>query len=309
MNVAPMPGGEQREPYPLGIASVHGNAYARCSIWWRQTPTLQGERVGLIGHYDANDMGAAAELLDQASRRLAGLGCTLAIGPMDGSSWHPYRLVSAHGKEPAFFLEPDTPAAWLTHFQRAGFSMMAGYQSVLQDTLTATGTDDALEHAMRAAGVSIEPFAEHGVDRMLVDIHTVCEVAFRRNLLFTPMPRAGFVALYRPLLGRIEPAMTLIARQSGRPVGFVFCVPDWLRLAREGRRDTVIVKTLAILPRRELRGLGKLLLQRALSIAHARGYARAILALIREGTRSNRLSAGAGVVMRRYALLSRRLSA
>ena len=33
---------------------------ARCSLWWRDTPQLDGEGIGAIGHYDASDDGAAS---------------------------------------------------------------------------------------------------------------------------------------------------------------------------------------------------------------------------------------------------------
>src|SRR5947209_5110735 len=79
---------------------------ARCSLWWKGTP---GHGVGLIGHYAAADGESASRLLHLACRKLAERGCTLAIGPMDGSSHRRYRLLSDRGDEPGFFLEPDNP--------------------------------------------------------------------------------------------------------------------------------------------------------------------------------------------------------
>ena len=35
-----------------------------------------------------------------------------AVGPLDGSTWRRYRLVTERGVEPPFFMEPDNPDDW-----------------------------------------------------------------------------------------------------------------------------------------------------------------------------------------------------
>ncbi|NJO83695.1 MAG: hypothetical protein HC828_13420 [Blastochloris sp.] len=69
-----------------------GAMMARCSLWWRATPPHHIERVGVIGHYAVRDAEAATALLTFACEYLAEQGCTLAIGPMDGTTWQRYRL-------------------------------------------------------------------------------------------------------------------------------------------------------------------------------------------------------------------------
>src|ERR1043166_31608 len=86
------------------VADATGRVVARCSLWWRRTPSLARHRVGLIGHYAASLPEAAGVLLERACGELASVGCTLAVGPMDGSSWRRYRFVTRFGTEPPFFL-------------------------------------------------------------------------------------------------------------------------------------------------------------------------------------------------------------
>src|SRR6185437_16195455 len=112
-------------------------AVARCSLWWSAAPAYQQHRVGLIGHYAADDTLAEA-LLRHACERLRQAGCTIAIGPMDGSTYNRYRLVTEPGTEPPFFLEPTTPASWPAHFTENGFAPIAEYYSAAQDHLEAT---------------------------------------------------------------------------------------------------------------------------------------------------------------------------
>ena len=78
---------------------------ARCAVVER-TPPYAGHRLGLIGHYAARDVTAAARLLDLARTVLAEHGCTLAVGPMDGSTWQNYRLIIELGDEPPLSWSP-----------------------------------------------------------------------------------------------------------------------------------------------------------------------------------------------------------
>ena len=73
---------------------------ARASVWWRPRPTdpeHPGAAVGMIGHLDASGDGEAAAVLDAALDALREHGCTRAVGPMDGSPWHAYRVVLGYG--------------------------------------------------------------------------------------------------------------------------------------------------------------------------------------------------------------------
>ena len=107
--VAPLANDERRTHRPDAHIIVFGagdRLGARCSLWWTGPPPLEHHRLGVIGHYAADDDGAARRLLDAAAGRLAEAGCTLAVGPMDGNTWRRYRFIVERGAEPPFFLEP-----------------------------------------------------------------------------------------------------------------------------------------------------------------------------------------------------------
>ena len=86
------------------LAGDAGGLRARCSLWWARTPSLLDHRVGVIGHYAAADAAAAQLLLQRACRELAARGCSVAVGPMDGSTWRRYRVVTERGS--------DRPSSW-----------------------------------------------------------------------------------------------------------------------------------------------------------------------------------------------------
>lgn len=290
---------------PDGRLAVDGGA---CSLWWRNTPPHPARRIGTIGQIAADDMQGAARLLAQACTNLADQGCTLALGPMDGSTWHSYRAITEPGPEPRFFLEPDNPP-WLQEgFRAAGFDVAASYASALQERID-PGTDRVAGIAARAARRSIRVRAVDPVDfgTELRRLHPLCMSAFRANFLFTPIDEDSFVDLLTPLSQHLCPELSLVAEEEeGAPVSFLLVLPDILDTRRGNR--TLIVKTVAALPGRPYAGLAHLLAAQMGATAARMGFGRAIHALMHRSNRSMVWSAKLGRTIRRYALFSRELA-
>jgi GNAT superfamily N-acetyltransferase len=279
-----------------------------CSLWWQNTPQLVGERVGCIGNYAAANDASASVLLSAACARLAARRCTLAVGPLDGSTWRRYRAVTERGARRPFFLEPDTPPDWPEHFEEAGFFMLASYCSALNDNLHRR--DPRAVHIaarMAAQQVTIRPLRPTDLDGDLRRIHSISIAAFARNLLYAPLGLEDFAALYRPLLPLIQPELVLLAERAAQPVGFVFALPDYCQAQRGEQIDTLVIKTLAVLPERAYAGLGMLLVERCQAAAQRAGYRRAIHALMHDKNLSGNISAFYAQPFRRYALFAKRL--
>lgn len=291
------------------VLNASGRPSARCSVWWKHTPSTTGECTGVVGHFAADDAPGAAMLLDAACDALRAADCTVAIGPMDGSTWQRYRLVTEAGPEPPFFLEPANPASWPGYFTAAGFVECARYCSALNSDLAQQDERaDSRWGAFREAGITIRPIDLDAFRAELRKIYAVAEVAFRDNFLFTPMREQAFVEQYEHLRPYLDPALVLLAEHDGRTVGFSFGIPDVLEAAAGRSSRTAIIKTLAILPeRRRYAGLGSVLTARTQAEARDAGYGRCIHALMHESNHSTALSARTARVMRRYALYSRTL--
>lgn len=286
----------------------HGSVVARCSLWWSETPPIQGERPGVIGHYAALDLPAGKELLDAAGNELAAHRCTRAIGPMDGNTWRRYRLVTERGPEPPFLLEPENPNDWPEHWRTAGFSALATYFSALNEDLS---YEDAkvmrAGERLRKNGIQLRPLNPERFDEELRVIYDVSARSFIENFLYTPIGEAEFLAQYAAVRTRIRPELVLIAEQHGDPLGYVFTIPDWLQAVRGATVDTVIVKTVAVLPERRCAGLGAWLVAQTQIAARALGYKRAIHALMHESNYSLNLSARYAKAFRRYTFFSKPL--
>jgi len=285
-----------------------GAIAGRYSLWWRNVPLYPGYTLGLIGHYAVQD-GDAHRLLDHACQQLAKQGCTMAVAPIDGNTWRRYRLLSERGDEPIFFLEPDNPDEWCDQFRAQGFTTLAHYSSAVN--LDLTQQDPRLERVakrLEGLGVKVRSLNLQQFGSELEKIYRLCLISFRQNFLYTPIAFTEFAAQYSQILPHLQPELVLMAEQEDRLVGFLFAIPDLLQAKRGEKINTVIIKTVAVLPDRQYAGLGNFLVAQCQAIAHQRGYRRAIHALMHDANNSRNLSRHYAQTIRGYTLFAKRLN-
>ena len=307
------------EPDLRLVAERGGAVVGRLGVWWRDPPRPEvcgGGVAGRVGHAEWNEPAVGVALLEAACARLKAEGCTSAVGPLDGSTWYAYRVVTdaapgGRPAEPPFALEPSPPAVIAAGFEAAGFAPVARYVSTRLDALA----DEAV--ALRSdlarlgrGGVTLRPFRTDDADAELRRLHPVLLRAFAQNPYFAPISLPAFFALYRPLLTHADPGLVLLAERGGAVVGVVLGLPDLAQAGRGEAVDTVVVKTVAAAPEARGMGLGAVLVRAVHEAARARGLTRAIHALMHEANRSVGISdRHPARVIRRYALLGRDLPA
>jgi len=283
------------------VALRDGNVVARASLWWDDTPGLNGRRAGAIGHFSASGADATRELLDTCGAELRRRGCGVAVGPMDGNTWRRYRFITERGSEPPFLMEPDNPDDWPKHWLAARFEPLASYFSALNENLAHEDAQVTRAGArLMANGIRLRPLAPRRFADELKTIYAISARSFTENFLYTPIAEAEFLAQYAAIQPRVRPELVLIAEHAGEAVGYLFALPD--------AHDTVIIKTVAVLPERRCAGLGVWLVQEAQRVARELGFRRAIHALMHESNNSLNLSARYAKPFRRYALYSRPLT-
>ncbi len=282
---------------------------ARCSLWWKGAPPFPGQNVGVIGHYAATDRRAARKLLAHACRRLERNGCTLSVGPMDGNTWRSYRLVTERGSRERFFLEPDNPDDWPRHFLDSGFDEIVRYSSALNTDLS-YNKDPRLPRAIRhleGRGIRVRTVDLERFEDELRRVYQVTVRSFQKSPFFTQLDIAAFLDEYGRLRPYLRKELALMAERDGEPIGYLFAVPDNLQAENVGTVDTVIIKTVAVLPGRANAGLGILLAARVCENARELGYSKAVHALMREGTTSQNTNSSYTRLFRRYALYAQSL--
>jgi predicted N-acetyltransferase YhbS len=292
-------------------AIVDGNRLvARASLWWNTGLMHGGRRVGLIGRYAASAAAASVELLAHACSELGRRGCALAVGPMDGDTMHRYRFVTERGDEPPFLLEPDNPDEWPAYWRLSGFAPLAEYWSSLNSDLSRQDPRvPEVAQRLERSGIEIRTMRPDSFEDDLRLIYAVSAASFQTNFLYTPFSEEQYLAQYVPYKTTVDPSMVWIAEHAGRPVGFLFAIPDLLRAMRGLPVDTLILKTVAVLPGRAHAGLGNVLVAGCHRAARDSGYTRVIHALMYAGNNSLNISNRFSRRFRRYTLFARELSA
>jgi GNAT superfamily N-acetyltransferase len=298
--------GEEASEAQVAVVDEGGGVCAEAALWWRETPQVEGVRVGAIGQFKADDAATAQVLLTAATDFLRQKGCKLAVGPLNGNTWRTHRLVVQSDGRGPFLLEPrhlqEHPSWW----EGAGFSTLSRYSS---SVMPLTG-EEAISAAVKSRllrSVTVRPLDPVHYDEELRRIYEVSLKSFSANFLYTPLEEAGFVASYQKVRERVDPDLVRIAERDGQACGFIFGIAD-LEAAARGEKPAVIVKTLAVDPAARCAGLGSLLVDELHRISQEKGYTEAIHALQHEGNTSLKITGRHhGTVFRRYALFAKRL--
>ena len=263
---------------------------------------------GLIGHYEAAEQHAGIELLERARQALCEAGAVRVLGPVNGSTWARYRLALPHAQgenpaEPPFLSEPWNPPDYPGNFTRAGFRPAVMYASAIVRALAEPDPRRGeLEARLRERGVTTRPLVLERFDEELEGIFGLTLAAFAQSPYYSPIELPEFRARYAPLRPLVDPELVRLAHDAnGRLLGYVFAFPDRLH-APGGRPSRVVLKTLATAPGARGLGLGGYLTDEVRRIAHERGYAAVIHALMHAQNPSVRISRHTAEIFRHYAL-------
>jgi hypothetical protein len=271
---------------------------ARATLY-RDGPSHQGRKTAAIGKFACDDAENGGKLLSETLARLRQDGFGAVIGPMDGDTWHSYRLVSESDGTPPFLLEPTSRPQDLAGFTRAGFTPISEYVSAR------TRIDPALvdKAPFTLPGLTVTTWDGKNAEGLIGPLHELSGIAFANNAFYKPLDLAGFRALYEPVLPRIDPRHVMFAYDdAGKLVGFIFSIPNWLEGAKP---TTLIIKTYAS----KVRGGGRMLLDIAHHKAAELGFSQAIHALMHNDNISRNASAKhGGKIFRKYQLLGRLLA-
>jgi len=305
------------------VAAVDGEVVAR--VVARVSPELQGDdgrSVGMLGFFEAQDRSdAVAALFESALSWLKDRGAGLIVGPMDGDTWHSYRLNVGPREERPFLMEPYNPTYYRELWESNGFEVLERYYSSCVDDLP-----QVLRHlgpkARRPleAGYRLEKLELAAFDDELSRLYELSCDIFSGNFLYSEISREQFVSLYAGARALIDPDLVWFAvAPDGSDAGFLFALPDRARavaamrgsrglaaklrfLALRSRTDTVNLKSLGVAAAHRRSGLAAALMYRGYDMARNKRYDRANLCLILDDNPSGKLDAGLGRPLRRYHL-------
>ncbi|HEY2739577.1 MAG TPA: hypothetical protein VGK45_14305, partial [Thermoanaerobaculia bacterium] len=158
----------------------------------RRSPSLRddaGLPYGMISFFEAVDgpagEEAAAALLAEGVRWLRETGAGPIVGPMDGDTWHRYRLNAGPASEPPFLLEPYNPPYYPALWEAAGFRVLETYASTWTDTASVVRRLEPRRREALIAGYRMRPFAALRFEDELAAIYELSTQVFAGNFLYT----------------------------------------------------------------------------------------------------------------------------
>lgn len=282
------------------VAGENGRPLAR--IVARISPTLrdeQGRRLGLLGEFEACDRADAVRVLFTAAQAwFRHCGVETIVGPMDGDTWHRYRINTGPFDRPPFFLEPINPPYYARLWERAGFDALENFYSAhMPDVRQAMPKLGRIAGRALAHGYRLRPLQKSRLHWELKAVHEISRAIFAKSLLYTDISWEEFLTLYSGLVPLLDPELVWFAdAPDGETIGFMFAYPE----PRDG--GTVNYKTVGVLPSHQRKGVCAALVHRTYATAAKKGLLGGNVCLVREGNSSGRLDGGCGQVFRHYRL-------
>ncbi|WP_235297603.1 GNAT family N-acetyltransferase [Portibacter marinus] len=262
---------------------------------------INGLQAIAFGHFQcANDPRVFQLLMDAAVEEVQKLGHRLLIGPLNGSTWNDYRVVTSYQKPP-FYLDIHTPDYHIELMRHYGFTELAAYHSSYAEEIIDHWDEVEKSHqSFVNKGVIFEGFNLDDPSAEFEDLYYLCSEAFAENFLYSPISEVDFQRKMNASLPLIEKRYTIMARKDGKLVGFIFCYKDlWDKTS-----ETIVVKTLARSTDKEFQGIGSALSALAMKHAKVDGFTKGIHALMVNSNTSTYISTKFKAnPMRNYALM------
>ncbi len=252
----------------------------------------------MIGSFEAqNEPNAVREMLREAARWLREQGATIVVGPMDGDTWHRYRVNAGPFDEPPFLLEPVNPPYWDALWREAGFVTVEQYTSKrIHDVAPLVEKLAPMHERALARGYRFRNFDLARLDEELALVWKMSLEIVRGNAFYFEISLDEFLKLYAGIERLLVPELVLFAEdREGAPGGFLFAYPDT-------HAQTVDYKTIGVLPQHRRGYLGWAMLYRAYEAALSIGRPVANHCLMHESNASQSMDAGHGEAFRRYYL-------
>ena len=246
-----------------------------------------------FGFFEAPDSEDAFGTLFSGLREAAReRNVTRLLGPVSGSIWHTYRVVSESDGTPRFTGEPISAPYYSARYAEQQPSAVIGYHSGYRERFEAILEAGKAAYAkLGASGFRIERVGAVP-ERMIADIGALSSEVFRGSWGYTDIGPDAFSRLYAPdTLARILDGLFVLYRGDAL-IGYCSVF--------HGGTGELILKTIAVLPAYQGVGLGNALAYAIHEHAAQRGVQRLIYALVRDDNRIKDFPKRDAVVFRRY---------
>ena len=282
---------------------------------WHNRPDYNGRKTSYIGNVNIHEKYRKNEeqLFNKIFEELKKEGIETIIGPLNGTTWNTYRYVTEKGNGRPFLLEPWNEDYSVSLFEKLGFKPLAGYISTVMEGMNSNGRknlDKKIEKLKKFdyyKDTRVESAENKDLLKVLNKVYDLTVEAFKNNFLYSELEREIFLKMYMSYEDKIVKKFFKMLYLKGELIGYVFGIPDYAELGYKGKIDTIILKTIAVSPEYNGKGMGYILINSLVEEAEKEGYENVIYALMHESNVSKNIGLLLGNMLRRYTLFIKEL--
>ena len=282
---------------------------------WHNRPDYNGRKISYIGNVNIHEKYRKNEeqLFNKIFEELKKEGIETIIGPLNGTTWNTYRYVTEKGNGRPFLLEPWNEDYSVSLFEKLDFKHLAGYISTVMEGMNSDGRKnlnkkiEKLKKFDYYKDIKVESAENKDLLTVLNKVYDLTVEAFKNNFLYSELDREIFLKMYMSYEDKIVKKFFKMLYLKDELIGYVFGIPDYAELQYKGKIETMILKTIAVSPKYNGKGMGYILIDELVKEAEKSGYKNVIYALMYEKNISKNIGLLLGDELRRYTLFIKEL--
>ena len=280
---------------------------------WHNRPDYNGKKTSYVGNITVNEAfrEKGREILEEIFKQLKNEKVQVIIGPLNGTTWNTYRYVTEKGERPKFLMEPWNEDYYPDLFEKTGFVSLAGYISSISENMKKSENIKRKMEKIKKFDfyndIKVESIENKDLNEVLNDVYDLTIEAFKNNFLYTELDREIFLKMYMSYKDKLVKQFFKLVYLKEELVGYVFGIPDYAELYYKKKVDTVILKTIAVAPKYNGKGIGYILIEEFIKEVQNNGYSNIIYALMHESNVSKNTGLLLGEKLREYTLFIKEL--
>ena len=302
-------------PSEIMIFMDENNNIAGSLHLWHNRPNYNEKVTSYIGNvnilekYRKNE----TEIFNEIFENLKKDCIETIIGPLNGTTWNTYRYVTDKGHRSPFLMEPWNEDYYVELFENLGFKPLAYYISTVMENMNPVQRGhlskkiEKLKKFDYYKDITIKSAENEDLITVLNKVYDLTIEAFKNNFLYSELDREIFLKMYMSYENKIVKKFFKMLYLKDELIGYVFGIPDYAELQYKEKIETMILKTIAISPKYNGKGMGYILIDELVKEAERSGYKNVIYALMHEKNISKNIGSLLGDELRRYALFIKEL--
>ena len=302
-------------PSEIVIFTDENNNIGGSLYLWHNRPDYNGRKTSYIGNVNIYEKYRKDEeqLFNKVFEELKKEGIEIIIGPLNGTTWNTYRYVTEKGSRRQFLLEPWNEDYSVSLFEKLDFKHLAGYISTVMEGMNSNGRKnlnkkiEKLKKFDYYKDIKVESAENKDLLTVLNKVYDLTVEAFKNNFLYSELEREIFLKMYMSYEDKIIKKFFKMLYLGDELIGYVFGIPDYAELGYKGKIDTIILKTIAVSPIYNGKGMGYILINSLVEEAEKEGYENVIYALMHQSNVSKNIGLLLGNMLRKYTLFIKEL--